>query len=219
MCNYAGSFVLVTWVVSRCAVKLIIDVGARRLGAWQGLSVRESKMQKWSYAKGVCASCIWLSFIYLFFIFLCNREYMQSLWLKEFSSSLSLLRPHFPICHRSTSFQLSPFFLSSVCLHWPFGPACLSRTEAETMQPRGSILRDLKLFSPEQRLVLSESTVAIQFLCHPSFYRVLLWRSNGHITACLVIQREVKGRSGLKLKIWAVVTSTDKCTFIVVIVI
>lgn len=37
MCNYGGSFVHVRWVVSRCAVKLIIDVGARRLGAWQGL--------------------------------------------------------------------------------------------------------------------------------------------------------------------------------------
>lgn len=46
MCNYAGSLVLVTWVVSRCVVKLIIDVGAHRLGACQGLLAWESKMEK-----------------------------------------------------------------------------------------------------------------------------------------------------------------------------
>ena len=46
MCNYSGSFVLVTWVVSRCALKLIIDVGAHRLGAWQGLLTWESEMNK-----------------------------------------------------------------------------------------------------------------------------------------------------------------------------
>lgn len=49
----------------------------------------------------------------------CNR------W--EFSYSMSLRRPHFPIFHRPTSFQLSPSLVSSLCLHWPFGPLCLSR--------------------------------------------------------------------------------------------
>ncbi len=176
MCNYAGSFVLVTWVVSGCAVKLIIDVGAHRLGAWRGLLESAMKKKPNEAMPSVCVHPAYVHVRVIFFV--CHREHMQSLWLKESSSSLSLLHPHFPVCHRSTSFQLSPFFLSSLCLHWPFGSVCLSRTERETMWQRGSILRDLKLFSPEQRLVLSESTVAIQFLCHPSFYRVLLWRSH-----------------------------------------
>lgn len=64
MCNYAGSFVLVTWVVSRCALKLIIDVGAHRLGAWQGLLTWESEMNKKTNEQlpgvfvCVCVSCI-----------------------------------------------------------------------------------------------------------------------------------------------------------------
>ena len=67
MCNYAGSFVLVTWVASRCAVKLIIDVGAHRLGAWQGLLAWVSKMRKnrtnMLYAKDVRAFMWDLGFV------------------------------------------------------------------------------------------------------------------------------------------------------------
>lgn len=183
MCNYDGSFVLVTWVVSRCAVWLIIDVGAHRLGAWQGLlawSLGWKKPNKWSYAKQYVCVCIsvCVSLLKVRCFFGCHRDYVQSLRVEESISSPSLLYPHFPICHRSGLFQPSPLVLSSLCLHWPFGPVCLSRTEGETLWPRGSILGDLKLFSPQQRLVLSESTVAIQFRCHPGFYRALLWRSH-----------------------------------------
>ncbi len=186
MCNYAGSFVLFSWVVNRCAVKLIIDVGTHRLGAWQGLLAWELKMKQ-EPNEVMPRECVGVCLLHTFMrdwrFFGCRSEYMQSLWGKESSSSPFLLRPHFPVCHHSTLFQLSSFFLSSLFLHWPFGLVCLSCTEGETVRPRGSILRDFKLFSPEQRLVLSGSTVAIQSQCHPSFYRVLLCRSHKTMAA------------------------------------
>lgn len=54
MCNYVGSFVLVSWVVSRCVVWLIIDVGDQRLGAPQGLLALESEKR---LINAVCAPC------------------------------------------------------------------------------------------------------------------------------------------------------------------
>lgn len=82
MCNYAGSFVLVTWVVSRCAVKLIIDVGAHRLRAWQGLL--ESTTKKNSQMK-LCQVCVCTLHTFMWeWIFLyatestCNRSDLKN---------------------------------------------------------------------------------------------------------------------------------------------
>lgn len=153
MCNYAGSFVLVTWVVSRCALKLIIDVGAHRLGAWQGLLTWESEMNKKTNEQlpgvFVCV-CVCPAYVHVNEVFFgCHREYMQA--KKKFKNPVPLrlfyvLISQSVIAPPRSSSRL--FFLSSLCLHWPFGPVCLSRTEGATPRPRGSVLRDLKLFSP-----------------------------------------------------------------------
>lgn len=161
MCNYAGSFVLVTWVVSRCALKLIIDVGAHRLGAWQGLLTWESEMNKKTNEQlpgvFVCV-CVCPAYVHVNEVFFgCHREYMQkkkSLRIQFHSVSSMSSFPNLSSLHLVPALAFS---FSAVSVSTGLLARCVCHVQRERLRGQEAPSSGILNFShPNKRLVLSE---------------------------------------------------------------
>lgn len=160
MCNYAGSFVLVTWVVSRCALKLIIDVGAHRLGAWQGLLTWESEMNKKTNEPMpgvfVCV-CVLHMFMWMRFFLdatesTCKKK--KSLRIQFHSVSSMSSFPNLSSLHLVPALAFS---FSAVSVSTGLLARCVCHVQRERLRGQEAPSSGILNFShPNKRLVLSE---------------------------------------------------------------